>query len=208
MTDFVIEKKLADPRTTLWDQVAAADRVRISQGLWRDLLPDRADASTHDGQQVEFDSLEDLQGWLDRREASTVKTIFVRWTVEGRSAGPGMARIALRLGEGATMWVGGTDEAVVQGMSQLLINVLGERSDSSIVRSVRRPKPVKQSVNSAQNERAILRQATDPQGTPSQPNSESTKKSLRGINHPWVVAIGSTVVGGVILLWIASAFFR
>lgn len=184
--DFVQVKRLPSPKSTLWDQVALGNGVRLSQAGWRDLMPDRIEGFTTDGQQVAFDSLEELGAWCERRHPSSIKTLFVRWTTDGRPAGEGVQRLALRLGDDATMWVGGADEASVIGMADLVVRALG-------------PRDLPDALQSGARATGLLRASTV--------SGAYATRAGRFLHNPWLVTIGGGVVGGVVLLWIGSRFF-
>lgn len=204
MTDYTFHREL--PRTEIdpWASIQAADLERQSQPLWKDLLPDIIEAAATDGQEVRFDSVDDLGAWIGRRSPTAIRSVFVRWTEHGRAAGPGMLRIALRVGRSGEMWVGGQDETSALGMTNLLESAIMRVGISPEVEpDARRPEVIPDTRQSDEKFVSALRVERFP--TPAAPIGPSRKWHENG----WVVGIGVTVIGGLILagiLWaVASA---
>lgn len=72
---------------------------------------DHLDARLSDGTEASFDSTDELAAWLELHAEAEPREISLRWTEGGRSAAPGMARIAARIGSPTTLWVGCQEEA-------------------------------------------------------------------------------------------------
>ena len=197
MPDFVRSREWTKPPGDPAVIVRALEDERQSLECWRDLLPDYLDVTLVDGASASFSQVEDLLAWLGRHSGVDARGVFVRWTEEGRSASPEMARIALRIGRPTTLWVGCAEESRAVGAFELILAAIEAKTRNVDTQAPQRAAvPLAPSVRTA--EIADQQLGVGVAGEGSSPASRDI------MSNPWVVGVGTAVISGAILLVLAA----
>lgn len=208
VTDFVQCKEWTRPPVHPVAMVRGIDQERRTQLPWKDLKPDHLDARLSDGTEASFESPDELAAWLERHAEVEPREIFLRWTEGGRSAAPGMARIAIRIGSPTTLWVGCQEEARSVGMFQLLLRAI-DNLDSVGRSAGLEPKTSHhgsgRGVAGADTTAPVLPRSKHPAPSVLQAPLTATHTPQNALfqrimTNAWTVGIGTAVIAGVILL--------
>jgi hypothetical protein len=183
----------------LWSMVEAVERARLSESDWSDLALEFLELRTRAGQDVRAKSMSEAAAWVSRQPMRSISSVFVRWTQNGRAAGPGMKRIAMRLGSEPTLWVGATDESAAVGMLEVLRRTLEDR-----------PLEHRQGVGVASGppldlpSAAVVLGSGEPTGRDRRQRGPTLRRWASSLSHPWVVALVPTTIAAIAAAWIVK----